>query len=609
MCGFLCIVGKDLRRIVSDEKLIKASKKHIHRGPDSQDHYIENEFKCYFRRLSIIDLNKRSNQPFHSEDGRYVMLFNGEIYNFKILKKELISLGQKFYTEGDTEVLIRSFQTWGKKFIKKIRGMFSICIWDKKLKKFFAYRDRFGIKPLYYTKYKNSYFFSSEIKDIVFLLKEKKFKENKKIIKNYLANSFLNDTEETFLSEIKSVKPGYLVEISNLNISFERYWKLKYSEKNDLNRKEIIQKFSESLELHNISDVPIAYTLSGGIDSSLITGISKNFKNFDKNTKFFSIIPKNTVDESFWINSTVKKFNLNHYYIKSKKKNFDDYKKFINFQDEPVQTASAYYQYLLRKKIKDHKIKVLMVGEGADEVYGGYRRSLYYYLKFLNLNRKDLIKFISLSSIFMQNTVNKILTDYLKYKNTIDNGFSDIEDLTYKKLLNYKNLNKYFLDIPENSNNFFKDALISHMTKRDLPYVLRMEDRSSMSQSIEARVPFLDHEMIEYAYSIKTEYFMKNAQNKYILRNCFKKFFSKEVLKRKVKSASPGDNSIFIFNDFYGDFIDLLNSKYQNNYFDKKLIKFNLEKDKKNKVNTNANLYFRIFNYLVWQYNQYENFN
>ncbi len=604
MCGFFCIIGKNISKIVSDKEILTVGKKYIHRGPDSQKYYFENEFKCYFRRLSIIDINERSDQPFTSQDGRYLMLFNGEIYNFKVLKKELINLGQKFRTEGDTEVLIKAFQVWGKKFVKRIRGMFSICIWDKKLKRFYSFRDRFGIKPLYYTFFKGIYIFSSEIKDIILLLKKKKiFNENKSVVNRYLSSSFLDDTEQSFYKDIKSVQPANIIEISNLQIKFEKYWSLKHSEKNHLKKDEIIKNFKKMFDMHTISDVPVAYTLSGGIDSSLIAGVSTKIKNFDRMAKFFSIRPNKTFDETFWINSTVKKFDLNHYFLNSKKGNFKDFSKFLNFQDEPVQSASAYYQFQLRKKIKQEKIKVLMVGEGADEVYGGYKRCLYYYLNFMNFNKTRLLNFLGLSSEFMQNDIKNILENYINFKKKIENKQSDIEDHTSKIFLKSKCKNKNFLEIPKNSKNFFKDALISHMTKRDLPYVLRMEDRNSMSQSIEARVPFLDHEIVEYIYNIKSRYFMKNAENKHILRNCFKNFLSKEVLNRKHKSPRPGNNSEFIFNDFYENFIELLNYNLTNDYFDSNIIKFNLEKDKKNKSFINSNFYFRIFNYLVWREN------
>ena len=603
MCGFFCIIGKNINKIYSEKKIISTGKKYLHRGPDAQNYYFENEFKCYFRRLSIIDINKRSDQPFLSDNGRYIIVFNGEIYNFRVLRKELENLGQKFRTEGDTEVLIKAFQIWGKEFVKKIRGMFSICIWDKKLKKFYAYRDRFGIKPLYYTKTRNSYIFSSEIKDIIFLLKENYFKENNKVVKNYLANSFLNDSDESFYKDIKSVPPANIIEISNLEFKHKKYWSLKYSEQKNLNNEEVVNYFKKALEIHTISDVPIAYTLSGGIDSSLIAGVSTKIKGFKKKAKFFSIIPPNTIDESFWINSTVKKFRLSHSFVKINNGDLSDYKKFLHFQDEPVQTASAYYQYQLRKKVKQSKLKVLMVGEGADEVYGGYKRCMFYYLNYMNFKKSKFSNYINLSSKFMQNSTKNILINYMNFKNRVNNELSDIEDNSSKFFLKGMSEKNTFLNIPKNSQNFFKDALISHMTKRDLPYVLRMEDRNSMSQSIEARVPFLDHEMVEYIYNLKTKYFMNNAENKYILRNCFKKFFSKEVINRKDKSARPGSNSEFIFNDFYENMLELLNLDFSNNHFENKKIKLQLERDKKNKSYINSNFYFRVFNYLVWRDN------
>ncbi len=602
MCGFICIVGKNQNKIVSKNKIISVGFKYLHRGPDAQNYYFDDQFKCFFRRLSIIDLHNRSDQPFQSNNNRYLMVFNGEIYNFNILKKELISYGFSFKTKGDTEVLLKAFEVWGKKFVHKLRGMFAICIWDKKLKRFYAFRDRFGIKPLYYSIYKNNFFFSSEIKDIYHLIEKKKFVENKKVISNYLANSFLNDTDETFFKDIYSLKPGHMVEIIDFKISFKKYWSLKYSEKNLYDKNKITNLLKNTLDLHTISDVPIAYTLSGGIDSSLLAGVSAKMSKFNKKTKFFSVIPKFTTNEKLWIDSTVKKFQLNHFYLNIKDKGLDDFEKFINFQDEPVQTASAYYQFLLRKEIKKHNLKVLIVGEGADEVFGGYKRCLFYYLQFMNFKKKGILSYLKMSEKFMQSDVDSILNKYIKFKSIIKKNTSDLEDISSRSFLNNKlRFNLKFLDVPSHSKNFFKDALISHMTKRDLPYVLRMEDKNSMSQGIESRVPFLDHELVEYIYQLKTKYFMEKGKNKYILRDAFKKYFSKKVVNRYDKSARPGNNGYFIFNRFFGEFIDLLNKNDQNNYFDSRKIKLQFERDKKNNFFAHSDFYFRSFNYLVWK--------
>jgi asparagine synthase (glutamine-hydrolysing) len=246
-----------------------------------------------------------------------------------------------------------------------------------------------------------------------------------------------------------------------------------------------------------------------------------------------------------------------------------------------------------------------MVGEGADEILGGYRRCLFYYLYSMNFSDLNLNKFIFKAQQFMQTDSKNILLNYYNFKNIMNNNKSDIEDLSSESFLNVKKNNVKFLDIQKNTKNFFKEALISHMTKRDLPYVLRMEDKNSMSQGIEARIPFLDHKFVEYIYKIKTKYFMKDAQNKNILRTSFKKYFSDKVLSRKDKSARPGNNSYFMFSTFNDHFLDLLNNKNKNQFFNIKNIKLNFERDKKKNYEFNANFYFRAFNYLVWK----DNFN
>ena len=609
MCGFLCLFGEDKNYNYFSKKIIQNLKKNIHRGPDDQDLYYDSFFTSSFRRLSIQDLSQKSNQPFLSYDKKRIIVFNGEIYNFKDIRLELKNLNFKFFTSGDTEVIDVAYRAWGPNFVKKLRGMFSFCIYEINKKKIFFARDRFGIKPLYIYQYKGLTFLSSEIKDIKDLFSYKFFNENSNIVTAYLYRSSLDHNNQTFYEGIKKIEPSTITSVCNGQFKEEKYWELNYQitdENYQLSNLEDI--FIETMKYHMLSDVPIAFTLSGGIDSSLIAGVSSKISHLS-NLNFFSLTPKDTIDESFWIKSTIDKFKLKHTFINEDQ--FDltkELEKLLFFNDEPIQSSNALYQFLLRKIVRDYGYKVLMVGEGADEVFSGYRRCLNYYLYEMNLENNKLEDYAKKSERFMGIKKNEIINNFLNFKNNINLNMVDLENKSSLKFI--KKENKNLLDtitsfryLNYDKKNFFKSCLNSHLFKNDLPYVLRMEDRNSMANSIESRVPFLDHILVENVFKIKSSLFMMNGKNKYLLRNIFKKYFSNEVLNRVNKSARPGSNKFFMFNVLSNEFQDLLNSKNAklSKYFDFNMINNSFTQDKKNKEAQNVDFYFRVYCYLKWR--------
>ncbi len=609
MCGFVCLFGgtKNFHKFASilEKNLLKFT----HRGPDHQSFYKDNYFACSFRRLSIQDLNDRSNQPFKSRDNKRIIVFNGEIYNFKDLRKELKNLDYDFYTNGDTEVIDIAYKAWGENFVKKLRGMFSICIYEINNKQVFFARDRFGIKPLYFYKYEDIFFLSSEIKDITSMFPPNFFSENDQTIIKYLYRSSLDDTHETFFNGVNKIEPSTMGNFYKGTLKKKKYWDLNcYEENIDESSLNLEEEFIESIRYHMVSDVPVAFTLSGGIDSSLIAGVAKTI-NSENELNFFSAKPKNTIDESYWINSTVNKFKLKHYYLldnKIKLENSID--EILLFHDEPIQSSNAIYQFYLRKFVKEKGFKVLMVGEGADEVFSGYRRCLNYYLYQMQLDNEKLEEYAVKSESFMGIKKKEIIKNFLNFKKKIDNNSFDMEDQSglffiRKDVESFKNWINEYRYLSFDKKNFFKTSLKSHIFKNDLPYVLRMEDRNSMANSIESRVPFLDHILVENVFKIKSFLFMKNGKNKYLLRTIFKKYFSDEVIQREQKSPRPGSNSFLMFNEFFNQFIELLNSNIakSSNYFDSSLVLKTFIDDKKKNILSNADFYFRVFCYLKWK--------
>ena len=332
-------------------------------------------YKILFRRLSIIDLTNKGNQPYVNEKKTVDLVFNGEIYNYLELREELKLEGISFTSQSDTEVVMKSYEFWGIKFVKKLKGMFSIIIFDNVKKNYFL-RDPLGQKPLYFSFISKDLIVSSEIKDIIFLLKarNKKIKENKKTVFKYLLRGWCNDDANTFFENIFEFPAGTYSTYSNKKLSKPiQYWNLKFKN-NNFKPKNFYNEFKNNLNIHLRSDVPIAMTLSGGLDSSSLVKTAIDVGK-SKQIKTFSLKLQSTKDdESSQIKKFVKLNKLNHEFINVEKYYSKDIlNELIKFQDEPISSPSHINQFILRKQIKKRKFKVLIVGEGGDEILGGYK--------------------------------------------------------------------------------------------------------------------------------------------------------------------------------------------------------------------------------------------
>jgi asparagine synthase (glutamine-hydrolysing) len=606
MCGFVTFVNFKSKNLEEDN-FLKLKAIYKHRGPDDIRLEKNQNNLILFRRLKIIDLTKNANQPFSSDDSKVKLIFNGEIYNFLEIRKELLELKTKFKSKSDTEVILKSYLTWGVNFIKKLRGMFSIVIIDNRLKKVLFFRDHFGQKPLFYTFYKDGIILSSEIKDIIKFTK--KFSINKKIVEKYLLRSWTDDNKQTFFKDIYSLEPASVGIFSKNLFKIEKYWNLDITQKKIYNKDEFSEIFNNTIKLHLRSDVPVAFALSGGIDSSSIvkTSLQFNLKKF----KTFSIIPKfkNENNESDLINQFVKSNKINHQNFGfNLQKNDNILEDIISVQDEPLNNPTFIYQYLLRKKISESGFKVLLTGEGGDEVFGGYTRMYIPYLieQFISKNKKvnDIVKkniyFVTGENPdLILNRAKNYYKNYKKIKNDVEDiGVFDVLEIENKKDL--KN-NSFFNETKPNMKNYFKKFLLNHIYKRDLPAILRQDDRNSMSNSIENRTPMIDHKLVEYIFSLDSKIFIKDGVTKYILKDFMKYKLNKNQLFSK-KIGRPGISENIIFSNYYDKFMDLLSTnKYQINLVDKNKIKNLLKKSKKNHNLKFNNTFFRILNVLIWK--------
>lgn len=571
MCGILGVVHP---RNISAEKLLDALATIAHRGPDDQgvavayssnlpkifstpssnletkgiypnfdQNALNYDVECIFGhvRLSIIDLTVNGHQPMRSSDGRFILTFNGEIYNFIELRSELMELGWSFNTQSDTEVVLIAYLQWGNDSFAKLRGMWAIGIFDTRDKTLILSRDRYGIKPLFYIfdGDKDILFFSSEIKALRSLYG--RLSISRESIVNYSFYGFTDLDESTFFSEVKQLEVGCFLEFKNDSAIINKYYSCDeiLEEKNDTF---YIDGINETLRyaigIHLRSDVPVGMCLSGGLDSNLIAGIIKNDFTISPKT-FTAILGNDPNDESSLVDLNTKALQLENY------KTLIDFDSFVSeigdvlsFHDEPFFTISPYLQYKVFELAKNNGIKVMLDGQGADEIFAGYYSAFPFFLlellKSFELKRfsGEYKKLGAFEKKLQKTLINVLLPNRLKFaiRKRINSKWfsSDAMNLIDNRLIetafNHKNL-----------NSRLKFELAALRT------LLRFEDRASMAHSIESRVPYLDHILVQEAFQIKGQSKIDNGYSKIPIRNIAPKYMHESIYgtKRKIGFAGP----------------------------------------------------------------------
>ena len=363
MCGFVGYVNKEKDKTKTIKKMNDTI---IHRGPDSEGFYTDETIALGFRRLSIIDL-KGSNQPIYNEDESKVIVFNGEIYNYQELREKLIKKGHKFKTNGDTEVILHGYEEYKEKLFPMLRGMFAFIIYDKKTKEVIGARDYFGIKPLYYYIDKDNFMFGSEIKSF---LPNKEFKKevNTNNLKMYLIFQYSIE-DQTFFKNVYKLKPGHYFKYNNGNLEINKFFEISYDRKDNNYeelKKEMEKVINDSVEYHKISDVEVGSYLSGGVDSSYVVSVAKPDKSFSIGFK------KEGFDETVYAKELSSMLDIENYSTYMSSDEFFDILPTIQYHtDEPHANLSTVPLYFLSKEASKH-VKVVLSGEGADEMFGGY---------------------------------------------------------------------------------------------------------------------------------------------------------------------------------------------------------------------------------------------
>ena len=552
MCGIAGIIYKNNEK--PSKKEIKDMTDIIfHRGPDDEGFYFGENFAFGHRRLAILDLSKAGHQPmeYKGKNGEYVIVYNGEIYNYIELRKELIKEGYKFMSDTDTEVILASYDKWGVDCLNRLNGMWAFAIYDKKKNIIFCSRDRFGIKPFYYAIINNKFVFTSEIKQFTQIIGWKPTLNPFRAF-DFLNYGITNHTNETLFKGVFQLKGGfYLIYYLNRH-KFEIYqwYDLPvYIDKN-IPFEEATIKFKElltdSIKLRLRSDVNVGTCLSGGLDSSVIVSIISKVLGYKDIETVSSCFTERKFDEQEFIDEVVKQCNIvSHKTFPVFDDVFTEIEKIIWHQDEPFASLSIFAQWNVFKLAKDKNLKVMLDGQGADEILAGYHSFYGAYLIYLLKNfklKKFLKEFHSIKEL--HNYSNKYLLALI-LKNVLSGKFKEHLRNIYTKKSNFFNY-KFMRNDYERKYFSIKDMSYHLIRDFSIPKLLHYEDRNSMAFSIEARVPFLDYRLVEFIFSLPDEFKIRDGQTKYILRKALNDILPEKIIKRYDKMGFVTPEEIWL---------------------------------------------------------------
>jgi asparagine synthase (glutamine-hydrolysing) len=550
MCGISGIINKG--NFPVDKELIKKINDLIcHRGPDGEGFYFGNSFAFGHRRLSIIDLTAHGSQPM-SYKNRYWITYNGEVYNYIEIKEELISLGHSFVSGSDTEVILAAYDQWGYKCLNRFNGMWAFAIFDSQKDIVFLARDRFGIKPLYYSNKQDQFIFGSEIKQLLAL--QETIKANRRVVIESLLTSIDGHTEETYFADINSFPSSHFAvyNLRNHSLKIERYYKLKINQQiKDLPlnvvEKEFRELLDDAIKIRLRSDVKVGTCLSGGLDSSVTSSIASGFYHKCVDEKFIGIHAKSSdaeSDESDFAKLVSDYLNLDLHIVEPDTDDFlNKIDELIYTQEEPFGSPSMFMGWHVFEKAKALGCKVMLNGQGGDEVLLGYER---YYASFL--------KSISLLSFFKEakaiSSNSKLnLKNLLLYNFYFTNATLRIRQLKKRSFLLPQIKRTFDFNTIRKSTKSFKDieALqLLEISSLQLPHLLRYEDRNSMRHSIETRLPFLDYRLVEFCLSIAPEFKIQKGWTKYILRKATEDVLPPSISWRKDKKGFEAPEKTWI---------------------------------------------------------------
>jgi asparagine synthase (glutamine-hydrolysing) len=582
MCGICGKLMFELQATVTPASVKAMADAIQHRGPDDEGYHVSGPIGLGFRRLAIIDL-QTGHQPLSNEDGSIWIVFNGEIYNYQELRALLLEKGHVFKTKTDTEVIVHLYEEFGTKCLEKLRGMFAFAIWDGRARSLLLARDRVGIKPLYYSFTASSLIFASEIKAI---LADPSVKRNiaPELIDRFLTFLYLPG-EQTLFDGIHKLAPGHYLQVKDGKAYVQRYWDLQFQEPSQAGslenaEVELQRLLSETVKLHMIADVPVGVLLSGGVDSTGVLSFAVNATSKQISTFTVGFSGNEVADERPYARLAAEAFGTQHHEITITARDFASFMpQYVWHMEEPVCEPPAIALYYVSKLARDH-VKVVLSGEGGDEAFAGYSnyRNVVWLERFKRavppLNVPVARGLALANSLFRIPSVAKhapLIIDRFPayyYSRTSDphryagNGLGKVYSQDFARTINRELTLEPVrrLQAHVQGQNTL-DAMLYIDTKTWLPDDLLIKaDRMSMANSIELRVPLLDHKVLEFAASLPPSFKLKGSTLKYILKRALSQKIPQQIRNRK-KAGFPVPYASWLQHDLKGIVRDLLTDR------------------------------------------------
>ncbi|WPP09657.1 asparagine synthase (glutamine-hydrolyzing) [Pediococcus inopinatus] len=607
MCGFAgCLTDRSLtEKATYDQTVHTMTKMLVHRGPDDSGYFSDDHITMGFRRLSIIDLDG-GHQPLSYDDERYWLTFNGEIYNFIELRENLIKEGYTFKTKSDSEVILALYAKYHSDATKYLRGMFAFVIWDKKEQTLFAARDQFGIKPFYYAIQDDNFFYASESKAIYKILKSKTFDED--ALQDYMTFQFVPEPE-TLTHEIQMLAPGCtltkkLGEAPVINRYFHREFHPVIKPEADY-IKSVRDVLIDSVKMHMRSDVPVGSFLSGGIDSSIIVAIAKNF---NPHLETISVgFEREGYSELDVAQETAEKLDVKNYSMIITPEEFMKiFPNFVFSMDDPLADPAAVPQYFLAKEAVKH-VKVALTGEGADELFGGYT----IYHKPESLRAFKYTRPIN-SAL---NHLARLIPEGVKGRSFLMRGTTPLEDRYVGNAFIFNETEKHaFFKNYDNKHPFqtitkpFYEESKAYDPITQMQFIdmhtwlngdlLHNADRTTMAHSLELRTPFVDREVYKVASTIPADLRIAHGTTKYILRKAAEGIVPDHVLNRK-KLGFPVPIRFWLKDEMYDWARSIINESQTGQYLNKDYF-LKLLEDHRNGVRDNSRKLWAVLTFMTW---------
>jgi len=568
MCGIVACISRKAKPVDKD-RLIRAGKRMSHRGPDDRGVFMSGWIGMAHNRLSIIDLSKEAGQPMFSRDGRYVIVYNGEVYNYRVMREELMKDGFRFSSRSDTEVVLNSYMKYSTGCLDRLRGMFAFVIADLHKREVFAARDPFGIKPLYINTTEDRIVFSSEIKPM------SEFVPLEPDYDNYLEKIMFRDLsgDRTSYKNITSLLPGHYFTYQKDKDEPARrnYYRLDKTFSNGADLKgrtedDIIDEaeeiLAESIKMHTYSDVGYNLQLSGGIDSSLIAVILAKRLNCTGLDSYSVVLEDAECDESSYQNIVTDTLGLRNHRIEVSNKVYtENLEKSIYFIEKPVvHPGSVCLFHLTKESVLNSK--VILTGEGADEAFGGYNRyNIPLRLKFMT-SMRDLGLHKAIYPLReISDTANRIYKkverdQLLEYTSLY--SWHESEKLVNSRFISGLNLGERGSLLKSALRSDLRSVLLYYDQNTYLATLLDRQDKLSMANSVEARVPYIDRRLYEFANSLPSSLKFKKGQLKYVLRKIAEKYLPTELIYRKKNGLNLPLKEWFKDKRFLGRYLDML---------------------------------------------------